>query len=315
MVVQFTSADRILVTGGGGMLGGAIARILRDTTPAEVIAPTRGELDLLDWQDVHRFFDDARPTHVFHPAAKVFGLGGNTRFPGQMYFENATINSHVIEASRLAGVLKISGVGTGCVYPVMYDGQDLNEEQIWDGPPHGSEWAYAEAKRGMLTQLSAYHQQYGLEFVFPICGNLYGPGDLFNVDYGHVIPSLVAKFHTAQQLGEPVSVWGTGVAVRDFSYVEDAANAIIAAHKLLTGPVNIASGNVHQIRDIVEILDELTGSSIEIKWDSSKPDGQGRRFYNLDKLASIGFAPKFSLRDGLATTWNWYKANYPDVRS
>ena len=314
MSVEFTADDRILVTGAGGLLGGAIARMLRDASHATVLTPTRSELNLIDFQSVRSYFETERPTHVFHAAAKVFGLGGNTRFPGQMYFENATINSNVIEATRAVGSRKISGIGTGCVYPVKYDGHYLTEKQIWDGPPHGSEWAYAQAKRGMLTHLSAYKEQYGLDYVFPICGNLYGPRDLFNIDYGHVIPSLVAKFHRAQQRNEPVTVWGTGVAVRDFSFVDDAASAIITAHKLASGPINIASGNIHSIRDVVDILDELTGSSLKIQWDTSKPDGQGRRFYNLGKLKSIGFSPKYSLKDGLDATWNWYNSSFPQVR-
>lgn len=315
MTVEFTADDRILVTGAGGMLGGAISRILRETTPSAVISPTRRELDLLDAHAVHDFVREVRPTHVFHPAAKVFGLGGNTRFPGQMYHENAMMNANVIEASRLAGVRKISGIGTGCVYPVMYDGEHLSEDQIWDGPPHGSEWAYAQAKRGMLTHLSSYQKQYGLDYLFPICGNLYGPNDLFDIENGHVIPSLIAKFHAALTGDKNVTIWGTGVAVRDFSFVDDAANAIIAAHRAISGPVNIASGNIHPIRDVVEILDELTGGCLDIHWDASKPDGQGRRFYNLDKLRSIGFVPKYKLKDGIATTWSWYNASYPDVRS
>jgi GDP-L-fucose synthase len=314
MGVEFTVEDRILITGSGGMLGGAIARILRESAEAEILAPRRDELDLLDSVAVGRYFESTRPTHVFHPAAKVFGLGGNTRFPGQMYFENATINANVIEAARVVGTRKVSGVGTGCVYPVMYDGRYLDEAQIWDGPPHHSEWAYAQAKRGMLTQLSAYQQQYGLDYVFPICGNLYGPNDLFDTEFGHVIPSLIAKFHAAQLRNEPVTVWGTGTAVRDFSFVDDAANAIISAHKMLSGPVNIASGNIHSIRDVVDALDELTCRSIEIRWDSTKPDGQGRRFYNLEKLRSTGFSPQYNVKQGLAETWNWYTANYPNVR-
>jgi|SRR5579884_319602 len=315
MTIEFTRHDRILVTGAGGMLGGAIARILQETSDATILAPRRSELDLVDTDAVHRFFQTMQPTHVFHPAAKVFGLGGNTRFPAQMYFENTMINTNVIDAARQAGTSKISGVGTGCVYPVKYDGQYLREEQIWDGPPHGSEWAYAQAKRGMLTQLDAYREQYGIDYAYPICGNLYGPNDLFDVEYGHVIPSLVAKFHSANQQGSAVTVWGTGAAVRDFSYVDDAARAIITAHKSMSGPVNVASGNVHAIRDVVEILDELTGHSLKIDWDRSKPDGQGRRYYDLGKLASIGFKSEYNLKDGIQMTWDWYKTNYPNVRS
>ncbi len=315
MTVEFTDADKILVTGGGGLLGGAIARLLRDGTVSTILTPTRSELDLMSSDSVREYLSAHRPAHVFHAAAKVFGLGGNTKFPGQMYFENASINANVIDAARLAGTRKISGVGTGCVYPVQYDGTHMSEDQIWDGPPHGSEWSYAHAKRGMLAHLAAYKEQYGLDFVFPICGNLYGPNDLFNIDYGHVIPSLIAKFHRARENNEAVVVWGTGIAVRDFTFVDDAAAAIIRAHQEISGPVNIASGNIHSIREVVESLDQVTGSSIEIRWDDTKPDGQKQRFYDLGKLGSIGFAPKYTLQHGLEATWDWYESKYPEVRS
>jgi GDP-L-fucose synthase len=315
MTVEFTDADKILVTGGGGLLGGAIARLLRDGTASTILTPTRSELDLMNSDSVREYLGLHRPAHVFHAAAKVFGLGGNTKFPGQMYFENASINANVIEAARLAGTRKISGVGTGCVYPVQYDGTYMSEDQIWDGPPHGSEWSYAHAKRGMLAHLAAYKEQYGLDYVFPICGNLYGPNDLFSIEYGHVIPSLIAKFHRASQDSEAVVVWGTGIAVRDFTFADDAAMAIIRAHQEISGPVNIASGNIHSIREVVESLDQVTGSSIEIRWDGTKPDGQKQRFYDLEKLGSIGFAPQYTLRHGLEVTWDWYKSKYPEVRS
>lgn len=315
MTIELTDKDCILITGGYGMLGGALARQLRDNHSCKVLTPSRSELDLIDLSAVSSYFDAQRPSYVIHAAAKVFGLGGNMKFPGDMYYQNATMNSNVIEAARRFGVKKVTGVGTGAVYPVKYDGQTMTEDMIWDGPPHDTEWAYAQAKRGMLAQLIAYHQQFGLDYSYSVCANLYGPHDLFNIEYGHVIPSLVAKFHRVQREGGAVSIWGTGVAVRDFAFVEDAAAAIIASHLNLTGPVNIASGYIHKIRDIVEALDEITGRKLTIEWDASKPDGQGRRFYSLERLQSIGFSPKYDLIDGLRKTWKWFDATYPKVRT
>lgn len=312
--MTFSEESRILITGARGLLGGAIARQLRDSCAATVLEPSRDEMDLIDFPAVRYYFESERPTHVFHAAAKVFGIGGNMQFPGEMYYTNSTINSNVIEAARLVGVAKLTCIGTGAVYPVSLDGQLLEERQVWDGPPHGAEWAYAQAKRGMLAQLIAYEQQWGLPYSYSICGNLFGPNDLFDINYGHVIPSLIAKFHRAYSSGGPVSIWGTGIAVRDFSYVDDAARAIIESHLKLTGPVNIASGHIHSIREIVEILDELTGKRLKIEWDTSKPDGQGRRFYDLSKLGSIGFVPNESLASGLSKTWDWYKQAFPNVR-
>lgn len=306
--------DRVLITGAGGMLGRAMADILKQGG-VTVLSPVRGELDLQDQAAVLRYFEEHHPTHVIHAAARVFGLGGNIKFPGDMYYMNASMNSNVIEASRAVGVKKVTGVGTGAVYPVKFDGEYLTEEQVWEGPPHGSEWAYAQAKRGMLAHLHTYREQFGMDYSYTICGNLYGPHDLFNIDYGHVIPSLVSKFARAQRETAPVSIWGTGVAVRDFTHVRDAARAILTVHAGLTGPVNIASGNIHTIRDVVDCLDDLTGNAIAIEWDTTKPDGQGRRFYDLTKLRSLGFEPEFDLTAGLADTWRWFTANYPNVRT
>lgn len=308
------TSDRVLITGAGGMLGRTMVDILKQGG-VTVLAPVRADLNLQDQGAVLRYFEDHRPTHVIHAAARVFGLGGNMKFPGDMYHINASINSNVIEASRLIGVKKVTGVGTGAVYPVKFDGEYLTEDQVWEGPPHGSEWAYAQAKRGMLAHLHTYREQFGMDYSYAICGNLYGPHDLFNIEYGHVIPSLVSKFACAQRENTPVSIWGSGVAVRDFTHVRDAARAILTVHAGMTGPANIASGNIHTIRDVVDCLDELTNKAIPIEWDSTKPDGQGRRFYDLSKLRSLGFEPEFDLVTGLADTWRWFTANYPNVRT
>lgn len=305
--------DTVLVTGGRGLVGSALVDAL-SARVGNVLAPGRPELDLTDQAAVFAFFEAHRPAHVFHPAAKVFGLGGNTKFPGQMFYDNALINLNVIEACRRFSVRKITALGTGCVYPEALGGQALREDQVWDGPPHGSEWAYAQAKRALLAHLVSYKAEYGLAYVYAISGNLYGPGDLFDVENGHVIPSLVAKFHAAARDATPVSVWGTGRAERDFTYSADAASALIVAHERLEGPVNIGSNVVVTIRDVVMGLHEVSGGMVELQWDASKPDGQMRRFYDLSKLAGAGFKPQHDLKTGLQKTYDWYVANYPNVR-
>jgi len=304
---------KILVTGAGGLVGAALIRALSEL-PVEILAPRRSDLDLTDRNKVLDYFSAYGPQHVFHSAAKVFGLGGNTKFPGQMFHDNALINLNVIEASRRFGVKKITALGTGCVYPEALGGTLLREEQIWDGQPHGSEWAYAQAKRAMLAQLIAYEKEYGLAFTYAISGNLYGPGDLFDAENGHVIPSLISKFHAALSAGVPVQVWGTGRAERDFTYSDDMARALLMAHEKLTGPVNIGSGEVVTIRDVVEGINAATGGSLELIWDPTKPDGQMRRFYDLSKIMSAGFKPKVRLEVGLRQTYDWYSSHYPNVR-
>lgn len=305
----------MLVTGGTGLVGTALLKQLRAMPDLQVFAPSRAELDLTEHHAVRDYFVEHRPSHVIHAAAKVFGLGGNVAHPGEMFYVNAAINLNVVESSRQAGVRKITALGTGCVYPAKYDGQVLQEGQIWEGPPHSSEWPYAQAKRALLAHLVAYRQQYGMEYVYAICGNLYGPNDNFDVARGHVIPSLIAKFHGARTSSGKVSVWGTGVAVRDFSFAADAARAILAAHQKLDGPVNIGSGTIVSIRQVVETLHEIVGRSVDVVWDASKPDGQPRRYYDLAKLKSAGFEPCYTLERGLRETYEWYDRNYPNVRS
>jgi GDP-L-fucose synthase len=307
-------SDVVLVTGGAGLLGTALRSELGVQGFAAVLAPDRAELDLTNQAAVSAYFRQHRPAHVFHLAGKVFGLGGNTRYPGAMFYQNAAMNLNVIEACREIGVAKVTAMGTGCVYPVALGGEKLSEESVWDGPPHDSEWAYAQAKRAMLAHLTANQAEFGQNFSYAISGNLYGPNDMFDVRYGHVAPSLIAKFHAAARTGAAVSVWGSGRAERDFMHSADAARALLLAHQHLEGPYNLGSGAVVTIRDVVEAIRAAAGGAIEVEWDASRPDGQLRRFYDLSRLQSIGFAPRFDLRSGIRDTYDWYRAAFPRVR-
>lgn len=302
------TSSRILITGGTGLVGRALFRALVDEGFSEITSVGSHDCDLRDSAAASGLLSEAAPDYVFHLAARVHGIGGNMRYKSDILVDNVLINTNVVEQSRRAGVKKIVAMGSGCVYPELKGQEELFENQVWLGPPHPSEDSYAHSKRLMLAQLDAAREQYGLSSAFVISGNLYGPHDSFNIEEGHVIPSLVAKFHAAKRSGIPVKVWGSGVAIRDFSYCDDIAAALIAILRNLKGPINMGSGMRHPIRDIVDTLQAITNVSVE--WDPSRPDGQLVRHYNLDKLASTGFKAKVRLVDGVRRTYEWYAANF-----
>ena len=310
--ITIDTSSRILITGGTGLVGRVLSRALTDEGFNNIKSVGSRDCDLRDSTSVSRLISEAAPDYVFHLAARVHGIGGNTRYKSDILVDNVLINTNVVEHSRRAGVKKIVAMGSGCVYPVLKGQEELFENQVWIGPPHPSEDSYAHSKRLMLAQLDAAKEQYGLSSAFVISGNLYGPHDSFNTEDGHVIPSLVAKFFDAAREGKPVKVWGSGVAIRDFTYCDDTAAALIAILCNLEGPVNMGSGMRHPIRDIVETLQALT--HVPVEWDTSKPDGQLVRYYNLNKLLSTSFKAKVALAEGVRRTYEWYAANFQVAR-
>jgi len=305
---------RVLITGGTGLVGRALSRALKDEGFINVIPIGSRDCDLRDGDAVQSLFSDIRPNYVFHLAARVHGIGGNKKYKSDILFDNVMINTNVIEFARRTGVIKVVAMGSGCVYPELEGQQELFEEQIWNGPPHPSEDSYAHSKRLMLAHLQAAKEQYGLASAFAISGNLYGPHDNFDVEEGHVTPSLIAKFFEATQTGNSVKVWGSGVAIRDFSYCDDAARALYEVLLKIEGPVNLGSGFRHPIKDIVSSLQSICGESVRVEWDASKPDGQLERYYNLAKLASTGFKAKIQLDEGIRNTYEWYSASWRTAR-
>ncbi|HTT12239.1 MAG TPA: NAD-dependent epimerase/dehydratase family protein, partial [Burkholderiaceae bacterium] len=272
---------RVLVTGGTGLVGHALISLLRREGFANVVGVGSRDFDLRADAEVSRMYAQTRPDFVFHLAARVHGIGGNQRYKSDVLYENVLINTHVVEHARRAGVVKLVAMGSGCVYPELPGVEELREEQIWLGPPHPSEDSYAHSKRLMLAQLIAAKEQYGFNSAFAVSGNLYGPHDSFDVEFGHVTPALVAKFFNARREGTPVRIWGSGTAVRDFSHADDAAAGLLAVLRQAEGPINLGSGLRHTIREIVDALVEATGGTVKIEWDASKPDGQHRRFYDV----------------------------------
>ncbi len=304
----------IVVTGAGGLVGTALLALLAETGFTNVLAPRSAEVDLRDPVATNAYFLKVKPAYVYHLAARVYGILGNMENKGLSYFENVMINTNVVEASRIARVRKIVAMGSGAVYPYPPPHKLLEEDDIWSGQPHPSEDSYAHSKRAMLAQLVAYKEQYGLDFVFAISGNLYGPNDKFDIEHGHVTPALVAKFHAAKAAGTTVSVWGNGSAVRDFTHSTDAALALLTVMEKGQGAINIGSGDIRPIRDIVTTLAEVTGMVDQVVWDASKPNGQEFRAYRLDRLMTLGFRPKVDLRSGLKQVFRWYAENVATAR-
>lgn len=301
-------ASCILVTGASGLMGRALLDELRREQAGEIVGISSADADLTDVEATRSVFARHRPGLVYHLAARVAGIMGNMRAQGQGYLDNVRMNTNVVEAARQAGATKIVAMGSAAIYSDIVP-LPMREADIWAGPPHGSEAGYAHAKRGLLAQLEAYRDQYGLDYAYCVSTNLFGPYDKFDEQHGHVLPSLISKFHRAVRDGGTVSVWGTGTPQRDFLYVKDAARALRMIGEHVSGPINLATGTAVSIRTVAEQLQQVSGLTAGIAWDRTKPDGQALRQYDVSRLAGLGFRTRYSLQDALAETYRWYDAN------
>lgn len=298
--------DNILITGAKGLFGSALVQYLTKLGFENVIELGRSECDLIDKQATNSFFEKTKPDYVFHAAARVYGIMGNMKNKALSFYDNVIINTNVVDAAQKVGVKKITVMGTGAVYPYPSPSLPLTEDMIFMGKPHPAEDSYAQAKRAMLSMLSAYQESYGLEWAYVVSCNLFGPGDKFDTEFGHVVPSLIKKFYDAQKTGEEVVVWGDGSAQRDFMYVKDTAKVAYEIMEKLTGPVNIGSGKIFRIKDMVEMIAEISNMTDRIVWDENKPNGQDYRAYDLTRINSIDFKCSYSIKEGLQETWDWY---------
>lgn len=305
MQAETAGAERVLITGAGGVLGTALARELSGRT--DLVALRRADCDLLDRDSTVSLWRDIRPTVVYHLAGWVAGVQGNLKNAGRAFYDNTQINLNVIEASRLAGVPKVVAAGTTAIYSDEV-ALPMREDDIWTGSPHGSEKAYGHAKRAMLAQLEAYADQYGIDFCYMVCTNLYGPNDRFDEQFGHVVPSLISRFERATREGwGEIVIWGDGSPTRDFVFSRDAARAFVMAAASGHGVFNLATGRSVTIRDLVEALIDVFGFEGRVVWDTSKPSGQRKRSYDVDRVRSLGWSPETSLRTGLTETAAWYR--------
>jgi len=304
------AGKRVLVTGGAGFLGRPVCRLLRERGAEDVVVPRRAEHDLTDALAVARLFEDARPDVVLHLAAEVGGIGANRDNPGRFFYANMAMGLHMVEEARRRGVEKFVQVGTVCSYP-KFTPVPFSEASLWDGYPEETNAPYGIAKKALLVMLAAYREQYGFPGIFLMPTNLYGPRDNFDPHSSHVIPALIRKCEEARVAGEQtITCWGTGSASREFLYVEDCAQAIIDAVERYDSPepVNIGAGEEITIRDLVELIAQVTGFSGEICWDATKPDGQPRRALDTTRAErEFGFRASTSFEDGLRTTVDWFR--------
>lgn len=301
---------RILLTGGAGFLGRHLQKEFQKQQPAEITIPRSNECDLRVAENVKRLLKDSRPDFIVHLAAKVGGIGANRQNPGSFFYDTIAMGINIIEQARLAQVDKLVCVGSSCSYP-KHTPIPFREEDLWNGYPEETNAPYGIAKRALLAQCIAYRQQYGMNAIYLIPSNLYGPGDNSDPEDSHVIPALIRKCILAKQRGDrTLTVWGTGNATRDFLYVQDCVRAIVAGtlHYNRSQPINIGSGHEISIKNLVDVIASFTGFEGKIVWDSSKPDGQPQRRLDTSRaFENFGWKAKIGFEQGLRETVNWFE--------
>ncbi|MBA2462846.1 MAG: GDP-L-fucose synthase [Actinobacteria bacterium] len=298
---------KVLVTGGGGFLGSRLAERL-EADGHDVVAARRRDYDLTREDDAARLFADARPELVFHLAAEVGGIGANRANPGRYWYANLMMGAHVLELSREHDVRKLVIAGTVCAYP-KHTPVPFREEELWNGYPEETNAPYGVAKKSVLVGAQAYREQYGLDAIFLLPANLYGPGDNFDLETSHVIPALIRKM--VESDGEVV-LWGDGSPTREFLYVDDCAEGLALAAERYDGadPVNLGTGVEISIRELAQTVAEVTGFRGEIVWDTSMPNGQLRRSLDASKAERLfGFRARTDFREGLERTVAWYRSH------
>ena len=297
--------SRVVVTGGGGFLGSRLVeRLAQDGH--EAVAARRHDYDLTSMDDAARMFSDHAPELVFHLAAEVGGIGANRANPGRYWFANLMMGAHVLEQARLHETPKLVIAGTVCAYP-KFTPVPFHEADLWDGYPEETNAPYGVAKKTVLVGAQAYREQYGTNAIFLLPANLYGPGDNFHETNAHVIPDLIRKM--SDQPGEVV-LWGDGSPTREFLYVDDCVEGLVAAAERYDGPepVNFGTGVETSILEAAELVAEAVGFTGRITWDASMPNGQPRRRLDASRARELfGWAASTPLREGIARTVDWYR--------
>jgi GDP-L-fucose synthase len=314
--MDYWKGKRVVVTGGRGFLGSFVVEKLHQSGCEIVFVPNSYEFDLREKESIVRLYEQSHPEIVIHLAAVVGGIGANRSHPGRFFYDSAVMGIQMIDYAMHYGVKKFVQVGTVCSYP-KFTPVPFREEDIWNGYPEETNAPYGLAKKMLLVQLQAYRQEYGFNGIYLIPVNLYGPRDKFDLESSHVIPALIRKFVEAKRSNNPqIVAWGTGEATREFLYVEDAAEAIVrgAERYEKPDPVNLGSGMEIKIRELVSLIQELVGYEGELKWDTTKPDGQPRRCLDTSRaLREFDWQAKTPFREGLKRTVDWFMENYDNI--
>ena len=303
--------SKIYVAGHRGLAGSAICRRLHGLGYENLILRTRAELDLRDAHAVRAFFAAEQPEYVFLAAARVGGILANDSRPAEFIYDNLAIEINVIDAASRAGVKKLEFLGSSCIYP-KHAPQPMQEDALLTGPLEPTNEWYAIAKIAGIKMVQAYRKQYGFCGISLMPTNLYGPGDNFDLQSSHVIPALIRKFHEARVAGSPeVVIWGTGSPRREFLHADDLADAAVLLMRDYDSAeiINAGTGEDVSIRELAELIAQVTGYRGTLRFDTSKPDGAPRKLLNVGRLKSLGWSPKIALREGIASTYEWYVAN------
>jgi GDP-L-fucose synthase len=302
---------RVLVTGGGGFLGSHLVERL-EKEGHDVVAARSTDYDLTSMEETARMFEEAAPERIFHLAAEVGGIGANRANPGRYWYANLMMGAHVLEQARVHETPKLVIVGTVCAYP-KYAPIPFSEDDLWDGYPEETNAPYGVAKKTVLVGAQAYREQYGVNSVFLLPTNLYGPRDNFDLETSHVIPALIRKMLDSE---DEVVLWGDGSPTREFLYVEDCVEGLVLAGDRYDGPepVNLGAGKEISIRELAELVADVTGFAGRIIWDETKPGGQPRRSVDATRARELfGFEARTPLRDGIERTVAWYRSAYVRV--
>jgi GDP-L-fucose synthase len=300
---------RVLVTGGGGFVGSRLVERLREDGLDPLVARRR-DYDLTRWDDAERLFDEAKPQLVFHLAAEVGGIGANRANPGRYWYANLMMGAHILELSRIHGVDKVVVAGTVCAYP-KFTPVPFREDELWNGYPEETNAPYGVAKKTVLVGAQSYREQYGLNAIFLLPANLYGPRDNFDLETSHVIPALIRKMSEGV---DEVVLWGDGSPTREFLFVDDCVEGLRLAAERYDGaePVNIGTGVETSIREVAEVIADVVGYEGSIVWDTSMPNGQPRRSLDASRARELfGFEAKTPLREGIERTVAWYREAAP----
>lgn len=300
-------SDKIYIAGHRGLVGSAILKGLKSKGYNNFIFKTHSELDLTRQNEVEIFFEKEKPDYVFLAAAKVGGIGGNSTYPADFIYQNLAIAMNVIHSAYKSGVKKLLNLGSTCIYPKMAT-QPLKEDALLTGPLEVTNEAYALAKISAIRLCKHYNDQYGTNFISAMPTNLYGPGDNYDLQNAHVLPTMIRKFHEAKLEDGTVKLWGDGSPYREFLYSEDLADAVIYLmenkdYSDIGEFINIGSGNELTIKELSEKIAAVVGFDGNVEWDSSKPNGTPRKLSDISRLISLGWKPNVTLDDGISLAY------------